>query len=90
MDLLNKIEVHDYNQATTINDHLRALIVVLSILEHPLNRYNKNTSNARRYLEWLKKSLNAGDVIAATDAAVLSHCFLLWRSEIDVVDAMEF
>ena len=84
MDLLTKIEKHDYSQTTTVNDRVRALIVVLFVFDDSVRPYNNKISNARRYL----KSLNAEGTIFATDAAILHHCFVLWRVEIDVFDAL--
>ena len=84
MNFLIKIEKHHYNQATTANDRLRALIVVLFVLDDLVRSYNNKISNARRYL----KSLDAEGTIFATDAAILHHCFVLWRAEIGVFDAL--
>ena len=85
MNFLIKIEKHHYNQTITINDRLRILIVVLFVLDDLVRFYNNKISNARKYL----KALNVERTIFATNATILHHCFILWRIEIDVFDALK-
>ena len=63
-------------------------MVVLIVLNSHASSYNNDILNELTYLESMDVILHAGRAIAATNAAMLNHCFGLWRADIEVLDAL--